>query len=166
VFNLEFHLPFLTLRETLATPTATDPLHNTDMLDVSYLQHQRPQDHHQQNPRRFVIHKAHTSIAICGWDDFKWVGWAFINAPLDLKTKKDEDYDEDGQEDEPEDVEEDYFAVDGDGRGCSVQDANAPIWDPRRYWLRIVELRVLRILEEWVEIVQFVEKGVQAWVCT
>ncbi|KAI4951346.1 hypothetical protein J4E91_004056 [Alternaria rosae] len=81
------------------------------------------------------------------------------------KLRKDEDdnADSEGQEDEPEDVEEDYFAVDGNGRGCLVQDANEPIWDPRRYWLRIVELRVLRILEEWVEIIQFVEKGVEAW---
>jgi len=169
VFNLEFHLPFQILRETLATPSAADSLHNTDMLDVSYLQQQRPHDRRQPSARQFVIRKAHTSIAICGWDNFKWVGWAFINAPLDPKLRKDgdeDDEDDDGQEDEPEEIEEDYFAVDGNGRRCLVQDANAPIWDPRRYWLRIVELRVLRILEEWVEVVQFVDKGVQAWVCT
>lgn len=137
-----------------------------DLLDVSYLQHQRPHIRGQQTLRRLVIREAHTSIVICGWDNYKWVGWAFVNAPLEPRMKEDEDDEEEDeeQEDEPEEMEEDYFAVDGETRKYSVQDANAPIWDPRCYWLRITELRVLRILEEWEVLVQFFEKGVEAWV--
>ncbi|KAI4691425.1 uncharacterized protein J4E84_003719 [Alternaria hordeiaustralica] len=120
--------------------------------------------HMSHETRQYVIRKAHTSIVICGWDKSKWVGWAFVNASLNPKLREDEEDDGEGQEDEPEDVEEDYFAVDGDGRTCSIRDANVPIWNPRRYWLRIIELRVLRILEEWVLLVRFVEKGVEAWV--
>jgi len=163
------------LRERPVTASATDPLHHAentvDLLDVSYLQHQRPHARGQQNSRSLVIREAHTSIVICGWDNFKWVGWAFVNAPLgprmeENEEEEEEDCDDDeGQEDEPEDVEEDYFAVDGDGGTYSVQDANSPIWDPRCYWLRIIELRVLRILEEWASLVRFFEKGVEACVC-
>ncbi|KAI4659680.1 uncharacterized protein J4E79_006216 [Alternaria viburni] len=80
-----------------------------------------------------------------------------------MKEDEDDEEEDEEQEDEPEEMEEDYFAVDGETRKYSVQDANAPIWDPRCYWLRITELRVLRILEEWEVLVQFFEKGVEAW---
>jgi hypothetical protein len=172
VFVLEFHLPFLTLRDQSTTLGATNPLSDAqgseDSLDVSYLQHQRPHDRRQQRPQRYVIREAHTSIVICGWDNSKWVGWAFVNAPFDPTTQgndeDDEDDEDEGQDDEPVILEEDYFAVDGDGG--IVHDANKPIWDPRRYWLRIIEIRILRIMKEWIWLVRFVEKGIEALVST
>jgi hypothetical protein len=141
------------------------PIH---CLTLSYLQHQRPHDRRQQRPQRYVIREAHTSIVICGWDNSKWVGWAFVNAPFDPTTQgndeDDEDDEDEGQDDEPVILEEDYFAVDGDGG--IVHDANKPIWDPRRYWLRIIEIRILRIMKEWIWLVRFVEKGIEALVST
>jgi hypothetical protein len=133
-----------------------------DRLDISYLQHQYPSDGHQQQPRKCIIREAHTSIVICGWDNSKWVGWAFINTPSGSTIHDDEEDGEEDQEDEPLEMEEDYFAADGDGG--RVQDANMPIWDPRRYWLVIIEIRILRIMQEWDLLVRFVEKGVEALV--
>jgi hypothetical protein len=161
VFVLEFHLPFPTLREY-------DPLHDKQRTkgryDVSYLQQHLPRRQNQQYSGNRFIRESHTSIVICGWDNSKWVGWAFVNVPPNTPVQEDEEDDEEEQDDEPLDAEEDYFAADGHGRESTVKFANTPIWDPRRYWLHIVELRVRRIVEEWINLVQFVENGVEAWV--
>jgi hypothetical protein len=93
-------------------------------------------------------------VVICGWDNHNWVGWGLFNTLSDPT----DDYD-------PEDeriLNEDYFATDGEDG--PVVDANDVIFDPRHYWLRIINIRVQLVLREWIWLVRNIEAGVIAWV--
>jgi hypothetical protein len=93
-------------------------------------------------------------VVICGWDNQNWVGWGLFNTfsdPTDDFAPEDERI-----------VNDDYYATDGEDG--PVIDANDPIWDPRRYWLRIFHIRVQLVLKEWIWLVRNIEAGVVAWV--
>lgn len=105
-------------------------------------------------PCRFAIHDATISIVICGHDNRKWVGWALSNTPGD-PTELEEECG----------LQEDFFAADGNGpEEGIVVDSNTPEWDPRKYWLSNVEIRVRLALKEWRYLVFCIEDSVQAWV--
>ncbi|KAH7355825.1 hypothetical protein BKA66DRAFT_266394 [Pyrenochaeta sp. MPI-SDFR-AT-0127] len=173
MFVLEFHLPYLTLRETVLS--GGNPNMNIDQLakvwaDVSYLQLECTQCEEHKGSCEHLIREAHVSIVICGKDEFKWVGWAFVNTPSDPTSEGDKEEGEDEAEgdekyeegeDDDEGPNEDYFATDGEGE--LVVDANETTWDPRRYWLQIIDSRVKLALKEWEWLVKNVENGVNAW---
>lgn len=94
------------------------------------------------------------SVVICGWDNQNWVGWGLFNTSSDPT----DEYDPEDQRE----LREDYYAADGEAG--PVTDADDPIWDPRRYWLRIIDIRLQLVLKEWVWLVRNLEAGVAAWV--
>jgi hypothetical protein len=50
-----------------------------------------------------------------------------------------------------------------DGEGPSPE-ADIPLWDPRIYYLRIVQIRLDRVLREWFWLVKTVNNAVKQWV--
>lgn len=152
-FQLEFHVPFPTLRcshtACLGGSGATD---GKIWLDVDFLDIECDRD---DGPCSWILREANVSVVVCGWDHCRWVGWAFSNTLSD-PTSRDEE--------EPE-VPEDHFAADGDGPGdVQIIDANDPIWEPREYWLGIVNIRMIMIYKEWKWLVRNVERRIEAWV--
>jgi hypothetical protein len=101
-----------------------------------------------------VIREFQISVVICGWDHQNWVAWGLFNTPIDPT----DDFDPDDEQF----LKEDYFAADGED-GLII-DADAPMWDPRAYWLHIVEFRVRLVLKEWKWLVRNIEAGVTKWV--
>jgi hypothetical protein len=94
-------------------------------------------------------------VVICGWDNQNWVGWGLFNTfsdPTDDFAPEDERV-----------MKEDYYAADGEDSPEHF-DANDPVWDPRRYWLRIIHIRAQLVLKEWTWLVRNIEAGVIAWV--
>jgi hypothetical protein len=110
----------------------------------------------------YSVQKAHISLVVTGSDHYRWTGYAFAKTGVkDLIFDDDADY---GLDDEhEEDPELDYFASDGQGE---VLQAEKTIHDPRRYWLRVVGLRLIIILREWEYLVHKVEDCVCTWVST
>jgi hypothetical protein len=45
-------------------------------------------------------------------------------------------------------------------------DADRPLWDPREYYLKIVDMRTTRVLNEWTHIIRKVKSAIEAQVCT
>jgi len=103
-----------------------------------------------------MVRESQISVVICGWDNQNWVGWGLFNTSSDPT----EEFDPEDQRD----LREDYFAADGEGG--PVVDADDPTWDPRLYWLRIIDIRLQLVLKEWVWLVRNLEAGVTAWVST
>jgi hypothetical protein len=101
-----------------------------------------------------MIEESQISVVISGWDDQNWVGWGLFNTTSDPT----DDFD---PEDERE-LNEDYYAADGEDG--PVINADDPIWDPRHYWLRIIDIRVRLVLKEWIWLVRNIEAGVITWV--
>jgi hypothetical protein len=157
-FVLEFHLPFLALRSTALSSTkpaviGSRPTTGTH-IDASFLDLNCTQHRSRGCPCRHTIQESQISVVICGWDNHNWVGWGLFDTYSDPT-------DEFAPEDERV-VEEDYFTTDGEDG--PVIDANDPIWDPRKYWLRIIDIRVRSVLKEWLWLVRNIEAGVVAWV--
>jgi len=110
----------------------------------------------------YSIQKAHISLVVAGSDHYKWTGYAFANTGIgDLVFDDDEEYDLTEEGEEPPDL--DYFPSDGQG---DVLMSEYIIQDPRRYWLRVVELRLIIILKEWDYLVHKIEDSVHDWVST
>jgi hypothetical protein len=88
-----------------------------------------------------IIEKVCFSLVICGTDDRHYVGYSFVDRDF-------EDPDEklDGSLFDYQGPHEDPIASDcGEG----VINANHPIWDPRTYFLSVVDLRMTKTLKEW-----------------
>lgn len=150
-------MPFLTLRHSTETQAASttpeqgyDPWPEVATLDVDCDQH--------TGFCRCVVRKANVSVVVCGWDQHKWVCWAISNTHSDPTTRDEEDPDED-------DMQEDYIATDGNGpEDGIVIDSADPIWDARKYWLQVVDIRMRIIHKEWKWLVMSTEARVTAWV--
>ncbi|KAH3954923.1 hypothetical protein HBI81_077290 [Parastagonospora nodorum] len=155
-FVLEFHLAFLTLRNVTNSDTSasTGSAHYSGTeLDVSFLVVNCVKHRGQKCSCKHIIRESQISVVICGWDNQNWVGWGLFNTSSDPT----DEYDPEDQRE----LREDYYAADGEGG--TVIDADEPIWDPRRYWLRIIDVRLQLVLKEWVWLVRNLEAGVAAW---
>ncbi|KAH4056241.1 hypothetical protein HBH98_032090 [Parastagonospora nodorum] len=155
-FVLEFHLAFLTLRNftNYDTSASTASAHASGTeLDVSFLVVNCAEHRGQKCSCKHIIRESQMSVVICGWDDQNWVGWGLFNTSSDPTDEFD-------PEDQRE-LREDYYAADGEDG--PVVDAEDPIWDPRRYWLRIIDIRLQLVLKEWVWLVRNLEAGVAEW---
>lgn len=162
-------MPFLTLRKNVRSAAESNPKCEQSAevwSDVSYLLKDNQNEEHE-GTYEHVIREDHVSIVLCGMDEFKWTGWGFVNTTSDptIEDSKDDDEGEEDQNeagDDYEGVNEDYFATDGVDE-LAVYDEDA-LWDPRRYWLRTIDVRVQSILKEWEWLVKNVEHGVETWV--
>ncbi|KAH8726341.1 hypothetical protein GQ44DRAFT_771521 [Phaeosphaeriaceae sp. PMI808] len=160
-FVLEFHLPFVTLRSIRSTtkPILKSVAVGNDhflkpLPDLSFLTLQCNQHQGQKCSCTHVIQESQISVVISGWDNHNWVGWGFFNT----SSNPTDDFD-------PEDeqlINEDYFAADGEATE-RVTNADTPIWDPRCYWLHIINIRVRIVLKEWDWLVKNVKGGVDEW---
>ena len=148
---MEFHIPYFALRTSppaRSQRTARKTTPPRQWIDLEFLQIE-PQD--SQNPRHYGIHEAQISFALCGPDDGRWVGYAFVDTEFD-----------------GEDLTEDNFSYEGiheDPIALDKMDANLPIWDPREYFLMIVEIRMAQVMKEWEYLVRTVERSITRYVC-
>lgn len=117
--------------------------------DVSFLQGQ-PTDLRGQ--LKSGILEAHISFVICGSDDSRWVGYAF----------SDDEEEEENLEDEVSS--DDVVAWDPIAWNSTV-DANVPFWNPKEYFLKIIEVRMVKVLERWKDVVHVIEWNIKEGVC-
>jgi hypothetical protein len=149
-FCLEFHLAHLILREVKESPDSTtdQPVEARNAVaDLSFLATSPP----SEDSPNYAIYQAHISVVICGWTNTNWTGYAFVNTGL-----KEEPYQEFAEDEQKHDL----FAADKEEDFAS--DADLPIWDARRYWLRIVSIRCQLVVREWNYLVNTVEEGVKS----
>lgn len=154
-------MPFLTLRHSKDTAAAAasnpdgaekNPWPEVATLEIDCDDHQRF--------CKCMVREANVSVVVCGWDQQKWVCWAFSNTHSDPTTRDEEEPDED-------DMQEDFIATDGNGPDDGIViDATNPLWDARVYWLRTVDLRMRIIYKEWKWLVMNTEAAVKVWVST
>ncbi|KAF2825940.1 hypothetical protein CC86DRAFT_467526 [Ophiobolus disseminans] len=139
-FSLNFNIPYLILRQQAPNHEFHAPS-NPEQRSGQDSLFSIPSD---TNPnQRFNLYETQVTIVVSGWDNTRWVAYAFSNAKQELTGDK---------QDPDERLYEDYLAT--DGMNGPFIDANSPIWDPRKYWLWIVALRSDIILQEWEYLVQ------------
>lgn len=147
---MEFHIPYFALRSSspkdYPQTVANSPLR--ERIDISFLQMKYP---NSLCDEKNTIYEAQFSFVICGEDDTRWVAYAFADTALD-----DDNLADNGFSDE---------AFRPDPILPSHLDANLPIWDPRHYFLRILEFRITQLLSEWEYLVRTIERRIRRYVC-
>lgn len=128
--------------------------------NLSFLQHTQ-----SKRPGQILlgIHDAHISLGICGSDHTRWVCYAFVDTKFDkaLASKRDDKSENDQEEQDEDETTEDPIASDSDGHEFI---ADTPVYDPRGYFLRILDLRMRQILKEWTYLAEKVEDSVERYV--
>ncbi len=100
----------------------------------------------------YNIYREQFSLVIAGYNDRRWVAYAFQNRAFDNKDLDDEIYrDYEGFQEDP---------IASNGR----VDANNPIWSPREYFALTFEYRLAGVLTQWEILVRWVERSIQGYV--
>lgn len=93
--------------------------------------------------------EAHNSLVIWGTDNHRWAAYAFADTDFDDEALVDKIFPDEGFQLDP----------------ISETEAKFPIWDPREYFLKVFELRIAQVLEEWEGLVRPVERSIHGYVC-
>ncbi|KAF2181077.1 hypothetical protein K469DRAFT_590492 [Zopfia rhizophila CBS 207.26] len=161
IFQLEFQIPYFALRilpfpaghPQRTVPNKTPPRQWTDL---SFLNRQIL---NSQGKKQYGMYEAQISLVICGPDEKRWVGYAFVDRYFNGEDLEEDDFSYDG-------VQEDPIATDFEvDTNLPIIDANLPKWNPREYFLNIVEFRMAQVLKEWEGLVRKVQRSVRDYVC-
>ncbi|KAJ4411193.1 hypothetical protein N0V91_001568 [Didymella pomorum] len=122
-----------------------------DWKDITFLDRASA---NQNTPERLLIYVAHVSIVLCIWDHKTWTGYNF-SRPCPVVEPPDEDSNSDTDTDDDDEVpREDIFAPDSGDHDMN----DAPIWDPRMYFLHVVAIWANLIVQEYTGLVRKLEK--------
>jgi hypothetical protein len=158
---MELHLPYLALRElspatNSSSQTAPGKAQTRHWKDLSFLNIKTERSPTQ---RKFGIYQARCSIVTCGSDNRRWVTYAFIDRDFDGDDLEEEDCLYDG-------IQQDPIASDCKlDESLELLDANLPHWDAREYFLAVFNIRMTKLLKEWENLVRWVERRINDYVC-
>ncbi|KAF2016077.1 hypothetical protein BU24DRAFT_462277 [Aaosphaeria arxii CBS 175.79] len=164
-WNLEFQMPYLALirrpsshKNHKALTINKKPIRN--FISLNFLDLPQPDDGEIGS---FGIYEAQISVLLCGADNYRYTGYAFVDTEF-------RDRDEESEDDEPEEtggtndeVDIDTLLEDPIISDCEIEntvDANKPTWPPREYFLTIMGTRMQQVLRHWQDVVHIVEVGV------
>jgi len=116
--------------------------------DLSFLKIDTSDSQDQEPKEVWGIYEAQTSCVVTGSDDWRWVGYGFVDTEIDGFLN----------ESSKDDLSFDQIAA---GR----LEANIPIWRPRDYWLKVFEIRIEQARQEWEYLIHKVELSVKQYVC-
>ncbi len=142
---MEMHIPSFELRKS--STTAVDRTRHS--IDVSFL-HCGATDLRNENDYR--IYNKRFSFVICGSDHRRWTGYAF--AETKPHQKMEEHWEGDGQEDP--------IASGSDAYGSPfLVHPDNPLYDPRAYFLVVLEIRLAGVLKDWKNLVRWVASSIE-----
>ncbi|KAF2092666.1 hypothetical protein NA57DRAFT_62192 [Rhizodiscina lignyota] len=150
-FQLGFFFPFYTLRfqSPLEAPGRKSPPRK--WRDLSFL-HMRPRK--SQDDGHYVLHETQFSFTICGTDNSRWIAYAFDDTKVDdTDLRHGLSLTSDGV-----DIPCDPTAW-NEFNDCL--ESNQPIWNPREYFLTIMNSRITQVLKEWEDIMARVERSLR-----
>lgn len=128
---------------------AGNSLPDISFLDVGICNFQKP-----------TLQASHFTLTVIGWDHYKWSAFAFAKRGTPVEATEEEEDDEENDLDSNDHMD----AIAGGSGDNNVMAADQPIWDPRAYWLIIVEKYVRQSTEEWCKLVYHIESSFVNWV--
>ena len=125
--------------------------------DLEFLNRHLPKSEVQ---KPYGMLEVQVSFVICGSDHRRWIGYAFVDTEAEGEDLADGEFPYEGAHEDP--IAMGGAAVEMVGE---VINANNPIWDPREYFLIIVEIRMIQVLKEWQYVVRKVQRSITQCVC-
>jgi len=152
MFRLEFNLPYFRLSRPPEAASHALPRGASAKwwIDLSFLELPNSEIKAVQKLGMF---EAHFSFVVCGWRENRWVAHAFDNT-----------------EPNGEDLADRIIC---DGLHCDpiastywddILDAEVPIWNPREYFLTVVEARVVQAADSWEALLMKIERRITGYV--
>ncbi|KAH7333039.1 hypothetical protein BKA65DRAFT_564042 [Rhexocercosporidium sp. MPI-PUGE-AT-0058] len=152
-FTLDFHIPYYVLRESKKSWSDTREKSNGEPLrqfwELPFLSMSR-NNKLICTDERYCLYEAMTSVGVTGNDHWTWAAYGFVDTYFDSRESVDG-----------------YHQMKGRrwGRADPLADgqinADEPLWDPREYFLKVVEIRTGLALMEWSQIINKMEREVQ-----
>ncbi|KAH8585450.1 hypothetical protein B0O99DRAFT_603293, partial [Bisporella sp. PMI_857] len=154
VFTLDFHIPYYALRvskellkDTRQRPDGK-PLRGSRKLPSS----SRPLNASTSTDGAYCLYEAEVSVAVTGIDHWVWTAYGFVDTYFEPKENVDSYHHQLG-------------GSAGPGRADPLAagrlDADKPIWTPREYFFKVLEIRMNQVLREWNGIFLWAEKEVK-----
>lgn len=114
----------------------------------------------------YKVQEVQFSFTIIGTENSRWTAFCFADTPLNDDRNSNEDSDDTehdgGFEDEGagiEDSSDDFNEGPFFSCGKYVENsASGPVWSPRLYFLRIMEIRTEQVVKEWTNLVRHVQQ--------
>jgi len=157
-FQMEFHLPFFALRKHPQPNSSHDKpsIHTMrKWTDISFTYGETSVSAGQEVYR---LHEAQVSCVVYGHDEWQWTACAFLDNGYESGGLYDAGEVFDGY---GEDGEDDGFDEDPIATGLH---ANNPIWRPRQYFAKALEVNIKEVSQEWSELVHRLECDITAYV--
>lgn len=146
-FELELHLPFFIFRESTPPDDLDDKAKekpDRGWTDASFLK----LDIQPSEPKEvWSLQEAQISCVITGTDNWRWIGYGFVDAEVDGLLADSSDSD-----------------LKFDQIGSGEMDARVPIWGPRDYWIRVFEIRSKQVRNEYEYLLYKLECAVNKYV--
>jgi len=145
---MELHFPYYELKEVSSTSSTP----RERQIDVAFLNSDSICPQHSS---KYGIYAARFSLLISGRDHVRWTAHAFFD-----HANAEELYEDDCEH------EEDPIAspLEADQNSVIVS-ANRPIYNPREYYLRVLETRSATIVVQWRAVVSWLEHKTREYVC-
>ena len=149
-FQLDLHIPFFILRRSAPPEKSEGEVKNRPRrlwTNLSFLKLETFDTQSQEPLEVWGIQEAQFSCVVAGSDHWRWVGYGFVDAEIDGILAESSD----------EDLLQDQIAN-------GELEANFPIWRPRDYWIRVFEIRIGYVKNQWEYLIHKVELGVNQYV--
>ena len=149
-FRLDLHLPFFLLRKSLPPEESVGKVNEKPprrWTDMSFLKIGTSKSQDQKAEEVWGIHEVQATCIVAGSDDWRWVGYGFVDAEIDGYLT---------------DLSEVDLSFDRIAAG--ELEANIPIWRPRDYWLKVFEIRIEQVRKEWEYLIHKLEFSVNQYV--
>lgn len=149
---MSFHLPYFALRTSTAQikdrrqDKGGEPLRRS--YDVTFLDTK-----HEQLCA--FLYEAQISVVISGTDEWRWVGYCFVDTYFDADHEDGESVDNYHQDS----VGDDGMLVDPCTHGRLALDR--PIQEPREYFLEVLRCRLHQVTCEWQQVVQNIKESIR-----
>ncbi|KAH9203700.1 hypothetical protein DL95DRAFT_472141 [Leptodontidium sp. 2 PMI_412] len=150
-FQLELHLPFFILRKSPPPEKPHDKVNkkpDRGWTDLSFLKlHSFDSDAHSSEPNEvWSLQEAQISCVVTGTDDWRWTGYGFVDAEVD------------GLLAELSELEMSFDHV-----AAGEIEAKHPIRRPRDYWVKVFEIRVGKVTQQYQYMIHKLELAVKQY---
>jgi hypothetical protein len=149
-FQLDLHLPFFLLRKSTPPEESVGKVNEKPRrrwIDMSFLKIDSSESQDQKPKEVWGIHEVQTTCVVAGSDDWRWVGYGFVDAEID------------GSLTDLSEVDLGFDII-----AAGELKADVPIWWPRDYWLKLFEIRIEQVRKEWEYLIHKLELGVNQYV--
>ena len=157
---MEFHLPFFAIRKYSLPNNSHDkpPRHSMrNWMDISLTEGETPVSGSQEVYR---LHEAQVSCIVYGHDEWQWTACAFLDNAYESGNLYDGG---DFHDDDGEDAVGQIDGYDDDPIATGLH-ASKPIWRPRQYFTKALEVNIKEVSQEWHELIRKMECDITAYV--